>query len=216
MSSVPISPKLQKGAIVSIDGVNPTGAAIVFQYNPETLSRTVRPRWMEDASKAEVSRLTGAPEEEIKLDIELDATDGLEAGDTVATTMGIHPQLAALELLAYPRTIDVIKNTALLSAGTLEVIPPSGPFTLFIWGLKRVLPVKVNDISIVEEMHDANLNPIRAKVSLALKVLSYSDLSVSHPGYAVFLAHQVVKESMALIASANGMKQVLSGQVTGL
>lgn len=216
MSSVPISPKLQKGAIVAIDGANPTGAVIVFQYNPETLSRTVRPRWMEDASKAEVSRLTGAPEEEIKIDIELDATDALETGDTVAASMGIHPQLAALEMLAYPSTSDVSKNNSLLHSGTLEVIPPSGPFTLFVWGQRRVLPVKITDLSITEEMHDPNLNPIRAKVSLGMKVLSYSDLSVSHPGYAVFFRHQVAKEAMAKIGRDNGKSQVLSGQVPGL
>lgn len=216
MSSVPISPKLQKGAIVAIGGTIPAATVIVFQYNPETLSRTVKPRWMENASKGEVSRLTGAPEEEIKVDIELDATDGLEKGDITATTMGVHPQLAALEMLVYPSTVDVIKNTALLLTGTLEIIPPSGPFTLFVWGLKRVLPVKINDISITEEMHDPNLNPIRAKVSLGMKVLSYSDLSVSHPGYGVFLAHQVVKEAMATVGAANGMSQLLTGNVISL
>jgi hypothetical protein len=203
MSSVPISPKLQKGAIVAIDSVSPAATMIVFQYNPETLSRTVKPRWMESASKAEVSRLTGAPEEEIKVDIELDATDNLETGDIIASTMGIYPQLAALEMLVYPKTTDVIKNTALLLTGTMEIIPPSGPFTLFVWGLKRVLPVKINDLSITEELHDPNLNPIRAKVSLGMKVLSYTDLSVSHPGYGVFLAHQVIKEAMAKIGAAS-------------
>jgi hypothetical protein len=49
------------------------------------------------------------------------------------------------------------------------------------------------------------LNPIRAKVSLELRVLSYSDFSVTHPGYAVFLAHQVVKETMAVIGSVGNI-----------
>ena len=69
--------------------------------------------------------------------------------------------------------------------------------TLFVWGPKRALPVKLNEFSITEEAHDMHLNPIRAKVSLGLRVLSYSDLPLTHPGYALFLAHQVTKEAMA-------------------
>jgi hypothetical protein len=87
----------------------------------------------------------------------------------------------------------------------LEVIPPEGPFTLFIWGAKRVLPVKLTEFRITEEAHDVNLNPIRAKVSLGMKVLTYADLKLTHPGYALFLAHQVVKETMAVIGSVNSL-----------
>jgi hypothetical protein len=88
------------------------------------------------------------------------------------------------------------------------VIPPVAPFTLFIWGPQRVLPVRVSDFSITEEAYDPNLNPIRAKVSLGLRVLSYNDFSVTHPGYYVFLAHQVVKETMAVIGSLNAAGSV--------
>lgn len=201
MSSVPISPRLQKGAIVAIEGTGPATTIITFQYNPETLSRTIKPRWMENASKSEVSRLSGAPEEDIKVDIELDASDGLEVADADSISMGVYPQLSALEMIVYPRSEEVIANGQKLQTGTLEIIPTSGPFTLFVWGERRVLPVRINDISITEELHDPNLNPIRVKVSLGMKVLSYSDLSISHRGYGVFLTHQSLLESMAKIGS---------------
>ncbi len=92
-------------------------------------------------------------------------------------------------------------------------MPPSGPFTLFIWGAKRILPVRLTSFTITEEAHDPNLNPIRATVSLGLQVLSYNDLPVTHPGYHLFLAHQVVKETMARIGSESNLGNVAGGNV---
>jgi hypothetical protein len=76
-----------------------------------------------------------------------------------------------------------------------------------------VLPVRLTDLSITEESYDANLNPLRARVSLGLRVMTYNDLSVLHPGYAIFLAHQVVKETMATIGSANNIGAIFGGNV---
>lgn len=209
MTGLSNSPRLLKGALVGIDLFNPIPRVIVFQYNPETLTRTLRARAMGgEGSKMEALRLTGAPEEDIRLDVEIDATDQLEKGDGAAATVGIYPQLSALEMLIYPSTAVVIANTALMAAGTIEVVPPVGPFTLFIWGPQRILPVRIADFSIAEEAHDASLNPIRAKVSLGLRVLSYNDLSLSNPGYYMFLAHQVVKEAMAAMGSVSNLTAV--------
>ena len=144
-------------------------------------------------------RLTGPPVETIKLEVEIDATDQLASGNPLATSMGVYPQLSALEMLLYPKSLTVIANTILAQIGNLEIIPPEAPLTLFVWGPQRVLPVRVGNFSIVEEAYDANLNPIRARVSLGLRVLSYNDLPVTHPGYALFLAHQVGKETMATL-----------------
>lgn len=206
------SPNLVKGALVGFDPLNPLASVIVFQYNPQTLTRTLSvPASGGDGGTAEVTRLKGAPAETITLEAELDATDHLEKADPVAVGMGIYPQLSALEMLLYPKSAQVIANTALMAAGTLEIIPPEGPFTLFIWGIKRVLPVRLTQFTITEEAHDANLNPIRAKVSLGLRVLSYNDFSITHPGYHTFLAHQVVKETMAVIGSVSNVSAVAGG-----
>jgi hypothetical protein len=202
MTTFPMSPRLLKGAIVGVDLFNPLASVVVFQYNPDTLTRTLQPQAAgEGGARAEATRLKGAPVETIKVDVEIDATDQLEQADGTATSMGIYPQLSALEMLVYPKSALVIANSVLMALGTLEVIPPTGPFTLFIWGPKRVLPVRVNDLSITEEAYDVNLNPIRAKVSLGLRVLSYNDLPLIHPGYGLFLAHQVTKEVMATMNS---------------
>jgi hypothetical protein len=188
---------------------------IMFQYNPDTLTRTLQAQNMggQSGDRAEATRLKGAPVETIKLDVEIDATDQLEAAETNATKLGIYPQLSQLEMLIYPKSLQVIANTVLLALGTIEIIPPIGPFTLLVWGLKRVLPVRVTDFSITEEAHDVNLNPIRAKVSVGMRVLNYNDLSILNPGYHLFLAHQIVKETMATIASVNNMRDVFNDKV---
>ncbi|HUW68088.1 MAG TPA: hypothetical protein VMW20_08570 [Candidatus Nanoarchaeia archaeon] len=205
MTTFPNSPRLMKGAIIGIDIFNPVSSVIQFQYNPETLTRTLQAQTSgEGGNSSEALRLKGAPQESITLEIEIDATDKLEKGDNNATSMGIYPQLSALEMLIYPKSSLVIANTVLLAAGTIEIIPPMAPLTLFIWGPKRVLPVRLTSFSITEDAYDTNLNPIRAKVSLGLSVLNYNDLPVTHPGYHLFLAHQVVKETMATIGSVSG------------
>jgi len=209
MTTFPGSPRLLKGAIVGLDIFNPLASIILFQYNPQTLTRSLKAKTVGDGGgRSEALRLAGAPEETISLDIEIDATDQLERGDGTALSMGIQPQLSALEMLIYPKSAAVIANTALMAVGAIEVIPTAAPFTLFVWGAKRVLPVRLSDFSITEEAHDANLNPIRAKVSLSLRVLSYNDFSITHPGYYAFLAHQVVKEAMATVGSLNDLGAV--------
>jgi len=203
MTTFPGSPRLVKGAIIGIDPFNPLASIILFQYNPKTMSRRLQAATPQgEGARSEVQRLSGAPTETIDLKVEIDATDQLEVGNPLAETTGIYPQLSALEMLLYPKTAQVILNTALLAAGTIEIVPPAAPFTLFIWGLKRVVPVRLDGFSIDEQEYDPNLNPIRAEVSLSLRVLSYNDFSLTHPGFAVFLAHQVAKEVMATIGSA--------------
>lgn len=186
---------------------------MVFQYNPDTLTRTLQVQGSGDGGGApsEAMRLKRAPVETIRMDVEIDATDELEKGDGVTTALGIHPQLAALEMLVYPKSLLVITNTVLIGLGTLEILPPIGPFTLLVWGLKRVLPVRLTEVTITEEAHDTALNPIRAKVSLGLRVLSYNDLSITNPGYYVFLAHQLAKEAFATIGSINNLGAVFGG-----
>jgi hypothetical protein len=217
MTTFPGSPPTRKGALVGLDIFNPVVASvIVFQYNPETVTRTLQAQAAgDDGAPSEAMRLKGAPIETLKMDVEIDAADQLEEGDGITETLGVHPQLAALEMLLYPKSALIIANTVLLGVGTLEVVPPVGPFTLLVWGLKRVLPVRLTEFSITEEAHDVNLNPIRAKVSLGLRVLSYNDMSITNPGYYVFLTHQVIKETFATIGSIGNLDNFFSGEVLG-
>lgn len=214
MPSSPISPRLLKGAIIGLDPLNPLASVIVFQYNPDTMSRKLDARAVGSGTgvdKSEAFRLLGPPKETITLSIEVDATDGLEENNPQATTVGVYPTLAALEMLLYPKSALVIANAIAAQIGIMEVIAPEAPLTLFVWGPQRVLPVRLTHISITEEAYDTDLNPIRAKVDLNLDVLSYYDLKISNPGYSIFLAHQVAKE---VLATSNVFNSVQSTGVS--
>ena len=202
MSPFPRSPKVQKGAIIGLDPFNPLASVIVFQYNPEKLTRTLTASAASsEGSPGEVMRLKGPPEEKITVEIELDAADQLEQDRFPANELGLYPTLSSLEMLLYPKSALVIANEVLAAFGVIEVIPPEAPLTLFVWGVKRIVPVRITEFSITEQAYDPNLNPINASVSLGLRVLSYQDLGLLSVGGALFFAHQVVKEVMATIGS---------------
>src|SRR5437016_4104209 len=213
MSTFPGSPKTQKGAIVGLDPFNPLASVVVFQYNPDTLTRTLTAQTVGgDAAKGEALRLKGPTKERITVNIEIDAADQLEKADGIATTMGLYPTLSSLEMLLYPKSGLVIANEVLANIGMIEVIPPEAPLTLFIWGIKRVVPVRLTTFSITEEAFDTKLNPIRAKVNLGLSVLNYQDLGLLSVGGALFMAHQVMKEVMATIGGVGNVASALSGR----
>jgi hypothetical protein len=197
MSTLSTSPRLIKGALVGVDPMNPLASVVAFQYNPDTMTRKIDPRGAGGGERGEAFRLSGPPKETITLAIEIDATDGLEEGNPIAIATGISPTLAALEMMLYPKSIDVIKNMAQSALGMVEILPATGPMILFIWGPTRVLPVRLTSLSIAEEAYDPLLNPIRAKVDLSLAVLSYNELKFGSVGHALFLVHHVAKEVMA-------------------
>ena len=212
MSTFPGSPRLLKGALIGVDPLNPLGAVVVFQYNPDTMTRKLEPRAVAaEGDRGEAFRLTGAPKETITLSIEIDATDQLEQANPLAIATGIYPTLAALEIMLYPKSAVVLINSALSLVGTIEVIPAEAPMTLFVWGPQRVLPVRVTSFSITEEAHDQLLNPIRAKVELSLAVLSYQDLPLLSAGRVMFLAHHIVKEVMAATNLFSNLQNVGDG-----
>jgi hypothetical protein len=198
-----------KGAIVGIDPFNPVASINIFQYNPHTLTRTITPQINSSGSHGETLRLAGPPKESIRLEIDIDATDRLETGEATAAVTGIHPQLAALEMLVYPKTLSIITNSTLMAAGLLEVVPPEMPLTLFIWGPARVVPVKITSFSIAETAYDHLLNPILATVSLSLDVLNTSNFAVTHPGFALAMVHQVAKEALAVVGSVGNVATAL-------
>lgn len=201
MTGFPNSPRLLKGGIVLLD---PNTAAvqriIVLQYNPDSLSRTLQPQAIkESGDRSEALRLTGPPVETIKVEAEIDATDQLELPDQNpnATQFGIHPQLAALETIVYPKSSQLLANSLLALAGTLEIVPMESPLTLFIWSKSRVLPVRLTEFSVTEEAFDTTLNPIRAKVSLGMRVLNTNDLPFDHKGSNLFMSYLQQKETLA-------------------
>jgi hypothetical protein len=203
MSGFPGSPRLLKGGLVLLDpdsfAVLPNGI-IVLQYNPDTLSRTLKIKGAEEGGdRSEALRLTGPPVETIKLEAEIDATDQLETPSQNQTTVqyGIAPQLAALETMVYPASSTLQNNFALSQQGTLEIMPVMAPMSLFVWSAARIVPVRFTEFSITEEAFDPQLNPLRAKVSLGLRVLSIDDLFFNDKGGSLYIAYQRQKESLA-------------------
>jgi len=200
MSTFPNSPKLLKGGIVLLDANSGAVLRIIaLQYNPDTLTRTLQPQsaGSEGGDRSEALRLKGPPVETFKLEAEIDATDQLETNDQAVLRSGIFPQLAALETILYPPLATILSNHALASAGVLEIIPMEAPLTLFVWSASRILPVRITDFSVTEEAFDTKLNPIRAKISLGMRVLSVNDLGFEHRGSSIYLAYQRAKELFA-------------------
>lgn len=199
----PISPRLLKGGLVQLEPDTGTLLRVIsLQYNPDTLTRTLQVQATSPGGggdQGEALRLKGAAIETIKLEAEIDATDGLgdPAANPTAIALGIHPQLAALEELVQPRASDLQVNDNLVSSGVLEVLPIEAPLTLFVWSKQRVVPVRVTDLSVTEDAFDVNLNPIRAKVSLGLRILSIDDLGFGHRGGTLFMAYLRNKEALA-------------------
>jgi hypothetical protein len=200
MSSFPNSPKLLKAGIVLVDPDNATPLRVItLQYNPETLTRSLQPQAIkEGGDRSEATRLTGPPVETIKLDAEIDATDQLEFPDQNpnAVQVGIQPQLCALETMVYPASGQILTNNQRVDQGMLEILPMIAPLPLFVWSKKRVVPVRITDFSITEEFFDTALNPIRAKVSIGMRVLSVTDLGFNKSGN-LYMTYQQNKEQMA-------------------
>jgi hypothetical protein len=207
MGSFPGSPSTLRGAIVAVDLRSPLSRIVIFQYNPDEVTRSLRPRGgpSEETGPADAHRIWGAPIEQIRMTVEVDATDQLETQDPVAAVSGIAPQLSAMEMLLYPSSVTVIANAALLLAGTIEILPPEGPMTVLVWGPGRAVPVRLESLEITEQAFaPATLFPIRASVALSAQVLTYDDLPVTDAGSALFLVHQVLKETMATVAGVTG------------
>lgn len=192
-----------KGALVSVSSVIPIPSLIRFQYNPEKLTRKVTPAFYSGggggSSASEPARFSGAPAETIDLEARFDATDGMESGSVMTKMFGIRPRLAALELFAYPSLVSVAKDVKLLQAGTVGAVKVPAARTLLIFGMTRIVPIRITSISVTEELFDSNLNPIRATANLSMDVVSYSKVTdPKEPLNIAFLAYQGVLEAQAL------------------
>jgi hypothetical protein len=212
MSSFPGAPKLLKaGLVILAPGGASTRRVISLQYNPDSLSRSYQVQGVGGdgaTERAQPVRLKGAAIETIKLDAEIDATDALEAPDRnpITAQAGIAPQLATLEALVNPTTAELLGIDSDARGGTLEILPPEAPLVIFAWGRNRIAPVRITDFAITEEAFDPDLNPIRAKVSLGLRVLNVDDLGYAHRGGTLFIAYLRSREELAAKVSGAALQ----------
>ena len=204
MTTFPGSPKTLHAGIVLLDPISAAVQRVIgFQYAPEQLSRTLETKAFGGggADRSQALRLSGPPVETFRVEAELDATDQLEVADGVATEVGLGAQLAVLETMLYPTSDQLLANDRLAKSGALEITPMEAPLALFVWSKSRIVPVRVTEFSVTEEAFDPALNPIRAKVTLGLRVLSVDDLGFSHKGGSLFIAYQQQKERLASMAT---------------
>ncbi|HXI22765.1 MAG TPA: hypothetical protein VNG71_02740 [Pyrinomonadaceae bacterium] len=200
MSSFPGSPKILKGGIVVLDPQSGAVLRIIpLQYNPDTLTRSFQIRGVgaESGDRIEALRLKGPPVETIKVEAEIDATDQLEVVDSDVTKMGLHPLLAALEVLIYPTSAALQDNNATAASGSLEIVAVEAALTVFVFGPRRIVPVRITELTITEEAFDTALNPIRAKISLGMRVLTVDDVGFAEKSGGLFMTYLKAKEQLA-------------------
>lgn len=216
MSDFPGSPRLLKGALVVFEATVPIPTnLIVFQYNPEQLSRNLDQRaayenpWV---TAGDTDTPVLPPTESFNVSVELDATDQLGAGDNVALLVGLHPAIAQLERLLYPPSKSIILQRALARAGIAMLGPAKLPMVLLVWGRARVVPVRVQSVNVTEQAFDQHLNPIQAKVDLGMRALTLDELDrAGAPFSTIGLVRMIAQEAMSELAGVSAAAQPIRG-----
>jgi len=249
------SPKLLKGALIQFKApmLIPIPNIIVFQYNPEKMTRTLTPwtpltrqRTYDEQGAATLTDLTDAqtnqlrqpfdPTETFNLTLELDAADALEepSSHPIATIAGVADRISAMEMLCYPPgpgaiggLLNVSVNVSiggggpLLSVGSAaDVVPRRDvPIVLFFWGPGRIVPVRITTFSVEEQQYSPLLYPIRAKVTIGLKVLDENHLlniagdtsqsAIVEIAKACYKFTQAQKEALATANLANSVESII-------
>ncbi|MBK9036242.1 MAG: hypothetical protein IPL61_34195 [Myxococcales bacterium] len=202
------SPKLLKGAIVQFVKmpIIPIPNIIIFQYNPDTLQRTLTPyappeptarpagETPPSTTPAEPTAQPFDPSESFNVSLVLDASDALETPERhpIAFVTGVADRIAALEMLLYPvgdsllgglvGSLNVSISGGAISASLQKsAARPEVPVTLFIWGPGRIVPVRLTTFNVEEQQWNQLLYPTRAKVTVGMKVITKDALAASSP-----------------------------------
>ena len=210
-----------RGALVeySSDFLGPLPNVVVFQINPESMTRTVQlPARPTGTAARETTQAGEAPVERFTVKVELDASQNLDANVDIslARIFGVGPALTALEKLARPAStgllgaaigaaVDAI-GSALGLGGDAPPQPiprEKYPRILFIWGPTRVLPVIIESMSISELQYDYLLNPVRAEVTIGFAVNQPSNCSDDLIAQGATIYTDTVKEAQTLVNLAN-------------
>lgn len=190
-------PRLRRAALALVDGVG-VRHRVPFQYNPAELTRSVQ-LGGEGEGRSGLWRSRTPPVETLKLELELDADDDEGSGRAPPT---VRARLAALEGLVYPRERDLDRQRSLAATGAFEIAAPVARLLVLEWDPDRVVPVRITELTVTEEAFDADLAPIRARVSLGLRVLTLADLAAppgkgAGAGADLYLGYLRARESAA-------------------
>ncbi|MGH7901618.1 MAG: hypothetical protein ACRENZ_07760 [Thermodesulfobacteriota bacterium] len=215
-------PYLLRGALIEYgsDFLGPLPNIVIFQFNPETLTRNIQiPTRPTGSSSRETNQAGEVPVEKITLTAHFSAADQLNTNHPLARVFGVGPRLAALEKMVHPAgKISGLIGAALDAIGDAlgmgddnpsQPIPREKyPRILFIWGLTRVLPVVIESMSITEQQYDSLLNPIQAEVSIGLSVNTLDPCSEDKIAKGALEYSNLAKEAQAILNLANTVEQV--------
>ncbi|SEJ10958.1 hypothetical protein SAMN05216567_102100 [Variovorax sp. OK605] len=214
---------LLRGALIEYgtDLIGPIPNVVIFQYNPESLSRVLQiPPRPSGATQRETTQAGEHTFEKISFKAHFSAANLLADDKVLARTFGIGPQLSALEKMVLPSSklaglvgaaIDAI-GSAIAGGGAAPAAQPipreKYPRILFIWGLTRVLPVTIDSMTIGELEYDAVLNPLRAEVDISLSVIAVDECSDDVLAKGALAFTTIAKEAQAVANLANTVDQV--------
>lgn len=215
---------LLRGAMIEYgtDLIGPIPNVVIFQFNPESLSRTLQiPQRPTGATQRETSQAGEKTFEKISFKAHFSAANMLDEGKALAELFGIGPQLAALEKMVQPSSknaglvsaaIDTIGKALGIGGGDTSAQPiprETYPRILFIWGRTRVLPVIIDSLSISELEYDSSLNPVRAEVDITLSVNAVDDCSDDRLAKGALEYSTIAKEAQAIANLANTAEQIV-------
>jgi hypothetical protein len=231
-----------KGALISFTPTF-IGAApnvTVFQINPESIQHQWRATQgaTVPGQKAGGDPLAvkGLPDETFSFTLFMDSNDEIADFDTnpvagaLASGFGLYTRLAAIEMLQYPLPApeDKLEGTvsAALAASGVNATPSGAnaktssvprlqlPVVLFVWGVQRIVPVRVAQLSITERLYDTSLRPVHAEAQLSLQVLTPDDVrKVAQPMKALatiaYFYTQGLRQAQAALNLADAAQSIL-------
>ena len=211
-----------RGALIEYgtDLIGPIPNVVIFQFNPESLSRALQvPARPTGATQRETTQAGEKTFEKITFQAHFSAANMLDEDKALARLFGIGPQLAALEKMVQPSAkiagligaaIDAIAGALAPPDAPAQPIPREKyPRILFIWGPTRVLPVTIDSMTIVEQEYDFILNPVRAQVDITLSVIAVDLGSDDVIARGALEYSMLAKEAMAIANLANTAEQVV-------
>ena len=214
-----------RGALIEYgtDLIGPIPNVVIFQFNPESLSRTLQiPQRPTGATQRETTQAGEKTFEKITFKAHFSAANMLADDKALARMFGIGPQLCALEKMVLPSSkiagvigaaIDAIGGALGIGGGSEPPAQPipreKFPRTLFIWGLTRIVPVTIDSMTISELEYDALLNPIRAEVDLQLTVIAVDQCSDDILAKGALEYTTIAKEAQAIANLANTADQIV-------
>jgi hypothetical protein len=212
-----------RGALIEYgaDFLGPIPNVVIFQFNPEKLTRTIQiPQRPGGATARETTQAGEVSIEKITLVAHFAAADNLNTNNVLARLTGVGTRLAALEKMVYPagkisgligKAIDAIGDA--VSGDEPKARQPiprvAYPRILFIWGPLRVLPVVIESMTITELQYDFLLNPIQAEVNIGLAVNPIDNCSDDLIGKGALEYSNLAKEAQAIANLANTIDQII-------